>query len=271
MQEALPSQLTVSADTVGGRPVFPRCHLPSDPRAPREARSVTRGCNGTSLSVLGESPPGVALRSGGGHTGEGSSLLPGHLCPWRTPGRSGTWKEGGCARRSFRACGVGSGELDGGCGEWRARRPSGGHRELRDPHNSRRRPLPLRSVPGQSSLTPHPDVWRSGLARRAAPTLLRGPGRSPIAGYTKAAPEAPARPLPRRPRTDQPPLASQSGRPRCQPPALGSPVRRGLLRRSARGPPANPCPPSRPLIGGGGAPGQRPPNNTFASPPPPAA
>lgn len=115
------------------------------------------------------------------------------------------------------------------------------------------------------------DQGRRGGGRRAAPTLLRGTGRSPVAGYTKAAPEAPARPLPRCPRADQPPLASQSGRPRCPPPALGSPVRRGLLRRPARGPPANPCPPARPLIGGGGAPGQRPPNNTFASPPPPAA
>lgn len=232
MQEALPSQLTVSADTVGSRPVFHAAIYPQTPRAPRGARSVTEGCDGTSLSVLGENPPGVALRSGGGHTGEGSALLPGHLCPWRTPGRSGTWKAGGCARRDFRACGVGSGELDGGCGEWRVRRPSGGHRA--------------------DSVTPHPapappsspiraDVWRSGPAqRRVAPTLLRGPGRSPSAGYTKAAPKAPARPLPRRPRSpraDLPPLASQSGRPRRQPPALGSPVRRGLLRRPARGPP----------------------------------
>lgn len=133
MQEALPSQLTVSADTVGSRPVFHAAIYPQTPRAPRGARPVTGGCDGTSLSVLGESPPGVALRSGGGHTGEGSALLPGHLCPWRTPGRSGTWKAGGCARRDSRACGVGSGELDGGCGEWRTRRPSGGHRGLRDP------------------------------------------------------------------------------------------------------------------------------------------
>lgn len=221
MQEALPSQLTVSADTVGGRPVFPRCHLPSDPRAPREARSVTRGCNGTSLLVLGESPPGVALRSGGGHTGEGSALLPGHLCPWRTPGRSGTWKEGGCARRGFRACGVGSGELDGGCGEWRARRPSGGHRELR---NSRRRPLPLRSVPGQSSLTPHPDVWRSGLARRrqagrsdAAPRHGTQPGRRLHKGGSRgsgpvAAPAPPGRPT--APRVAVGPPALPAARPR---------------------------------------------------------
>nr|XP_048301907.1 serine/threonine-protein kinase tousled-like 2 isoform X3 [Myodes glareolus] len=93
MQEALPSQLTVSADTVGSRPVFHAAIYPQTPRAPRGARPVTGGCDGTSLSVLGESPPGVALRSGGGHTGEGSALLPGHLCPWRTPGRSEMMEE----------------------------------------------------------------------------------------------------------------------------------------------------------------------------------
>lgn len=214
-----------SQQTLWGAGLFFHAAIyPQTPRAPREARSVTRGCNGTSLLVLGESPPGVALRSGGGHTGEGSALLPGHLCPWRTPGRSGTWKEGGCARRGFRACGVGSGELDGGCGEWRARRPSGGHRKLRDPHNSRRRPLPLRSVPGQSSLTPHPDVWRSGPTRRrqagrsdAAPRHGTQPGRRLHKGGSRgsgpaAAPVPPGRPT--APRVAVGPPALPAARPR---------------------------------------------------------
>lgn len=245
MQEALPSQLTVSADTVGSRPVFHAAIYPQTPRAPRGARSVTEGCDGTSLSVLGENPPGLALRSGGGHTGEGSALLPGHLCPWRTPGRSGTWKAGGCARRDFRACGVGSGELDGGCGEWRVRRPSGGHRadsvtphpapappsspirlRAEQPHSSPRCvAIRAGAAAGRSDAAPRPGTQpkrrlhkggSQGSGPAVAPAPPEPPGR-PTAPRVAVRPAAPPAARPRQPRQARPAPPAGAGSPRLTP------------------------------------------------------
>lgn len=172
------------------------------------------------LGVRRESPGGSPLLRRGG------TLVRARLCSQDTfvpgeRGRSGTWKEGGCARRDFRACGVGSGELDGGCGEWRARRPPGGHRELRDPPRAGA-PFLSDPSPGRAAslLTQMcGDQSRRGGGRWPAPTPLR----SPSAGCTKAVPEAPARPLPRRRGRPTAPRVTVEGGPHCQPPALAAP------------------------------------------------
>lgn len=150
-----------------------------------------------------------------------------------TPGRSGTWKARAAGfPRPWRGV--------WGPGRWlrrgmAGRRTSSGHRELGDR-------LPgslLRSIAGQSNLTPHPKrvQMRHRAGAAAGPlrrcSAARDAAQPSASGSvsTKAAPEAPARPLTRHPQADQPPLTSQSGRKRRQSLALSSPVRRGRLRR----------------------------------------
>lgn len=146
--------------------------------------------------------------------------------------------------------------------------------------------LPLKSIPGQSEPTSHPNSWRRltrrapGPARRtgehpaqvarplqrrftaqgAGPTASAGPVPRDGAGHTLTAAGAPGvRP------------GSGSGRPfagAARAPALSRPARR-RPPPPARGPLVNPCPPAWPLIGGGGAPGQRGPPPPSSSPPPP--
>nr|XP_060501766.1 basic proline-rich protein-like isoform X1 [Panthera onca] len=175
----------------------------------------------------------------------------------------------------------------------RARSQHGGHSELtgrlRGSSGGVRRLsgfLPLKSIPGQSKPTSHPNSWRRGtrrargslkrigerLAQAARPLQRRstaqGAGSAASAGpvpragtaYTLTAAGAPGlRP------------GSGSGRPvagAARAPALSRPARR-RPPPPARGPLVNPCPPAWPLIGGGGAPGQRgPPPPTFLVPSP---
>lgn len=97
-------------------------------------------------------------------------------------GRSGTWKEGGCARRDFRACGVGSGELDGGCGEWQARRPPGGHRELREPPPAPAPPSsPIRPRAEQPHSSPRCVEIRAGAAAAGGPLRRCSAAQAPAA------------------------------------------------------------------------------------------
>lgn len=123
-----------------------------------------------------------------------------------------------------------------------------------------------RSVPGQSSLSPHQTCGARGPGRARRPgRLQRCSAARAGAADTKAAAEAPARPLAHRPSR-----RSRAAGAASRPPSA-APVRRGLLSRRARGPLVNPCPPARPLIGGGGAPGPRgppPPRHTFRVPSP---
>lgn len=78
---------------------------------------------------------GSDLRSGGGHAGEGSAVIPGHLCPWRRQasqvrGRREPPAGFPCLWRGVAWRGVwGRGPWLRGMAGWRT---SGGHRELSD-------------------------------------------------------------------------------------------------------------------------------------------
>lgn len=192
----------LSRHSVKSRPVFPLRHLPSDP-------SSTPGGPFSSPEVEMDPPPG-ALRESPGVSALRSALERGKpvragLCSQDTfvPGDAQPVRYVEARAAGFPCLWRGV----WGPGRWlrrgpAGRRTSGGRRELSDP-------LPgclLRSIAGQSNLAPHPKhVWLRHRAGAAARPLRRCSAAQPSASgsvYTKAAPEAPARPLTRHPQAD---------------------------------------------------------------------
>lgn len=244
-------------------------------------------------SPFGAAPPAHLLEGNilvgvGAH----SALIPGHLLSLETARQPGTWRESAVRFPAQQVWILRAGQSLWSGGAWESAN-TGGHRELINWASPGKfgRSTPAHGLssskthPGQNHPTSHPNSWRRGFRRvrgsarriqrvpdpggEAPPAPVCNPGRRPNcigrgrgrsrwagAGYTKTAAEAPG--LRSRPICGRPNLPSRRGRSAgaACPPALSRLTRR-RPPPPARGPLLNPCPPTRPLIGGGGAPGQR--------------